>query len=210
MLKLILGVLTGSQRQKTQLEPDNTGVRVWTESEPDRVRTFEEKTVSRSMGVVFSSITVTRELATSRQADFLKRLGHSPDGLDKDEAGLLLTRILRPIDYALSKTFKNIVVLEKEHLRALQVAIAHWHDLSKLPRYGPNCKWDELNAREDDPHRELTKEERIALTDLTFKTIPPQAFLGLTSNGVSRHKKQLDEMIRNNESLCEPPTASQL
>ena len=81
MLKLILGVLTGSQKTEDSARGDNTDVRVWTESEPDRVRTFEEKTVSHSTGVVFSSITVTRELATSRQADFLKRQGHSPDGL---------------------------------------------------------------------------------------------------------------------------------
>ncbi len=101
MLKLILGILTGSQKQKTRLETDNTDIRVRTESEPDRVRRFEEKTASRWMGVVFSSTAVTRELATSRQADFLKRLGHSADGLDKDEPSLLLTRVLRPIDYAL-------------------------------------------------------------------------------------------------------------
>jgi hypothetical protein len=207
MLKLIFGILTGGQEQKIQRESEDPKVRVWTESEPDRVRTFEEETISHSTGIVFSSITVTRELATSRQTDFLKRLGHSADGLDKDEASLLLTRALRPIDYALSKTFKNIVVLEKEHLRALQVAIAHWNYLPKLPRYGPHFNWDELNAREDDPHRELTKEERIALTDIAYKTIPPQAFLSLTSNGVSRHKKQLDEMIRNNESKLESSSA---
>src|SRR5258707_15729468 len=96
-------------------------------------------------------------------------------------------------DYALGKTFKNIIELEKGDLRNLQVAIAHWKYLPQLPRYGPHSKWDELNACQNNPHRELTKEERIALTDIAYSRIPKQSFLRLVSNGVSRYKKQLDE-----------------
>ena len=38
------------------------------------------------------------------------------------EARLFITRILRPVNYLLSKTFKNKEALTKESLRALQIA----------------------------------------------------------------------------------------
>jgi hypothetical protein len=59
---------------------------------------------------------ITCELATSRQAEFLKRLGESAQGLSKDDASLFITRVLRPISYALGKTFKNVVEFEKEEI----------------------------------------------------------------------------------------------
>jgi len=43
---------------------------------------------------------------------------------------------------------------------------------------------------------ELTKEERIALTDLTFKTIPPQAFLRLNIE----RRESAEEATRRNDS----------
>jgi hypothetical protein len=131
---------------------------------------------------------ITRELATSRQAEFLKRLGESAQGLSKDDASLFITRVLRPISYALGKTFKNVVELEKEELKILQVAIAKWSYLPQFPRYGPHCKWDLLI----DPDRGLTRDERIAVTDLAYRTLPNETFRRLISNGVSTHKKQLD------------------
>ena len=180
MFKFIAEFLAGSRKRK---ELSDTDIRIWTEAEADRVRTFEETTLSDSLGIV-----ITRELATSRQAEFLKRLGESAQGLSKDDASLFITRVLRPISYALGKTFKNVAELEKEELLILQVAIAKWSYLPQLPRYGPHCKWDLLI----DPDRALTRDERIAVTDLAYRTLPNEAFRRLISNGVSTHKKQLD------------------
>jgi hypothetical protein len=180
MFKFILGCLAGSRKSK---ESSDTDIRIWTEAEADRVRTFEETTISDSLGIV-----ITRELATSRQVDFLKLLGESAGGLSKDEATLFITRVLRPISYALGKTFKNVIELEKADLKILEVAIAHWQYLPQLPRYGPHSKWDLLI----DPDRGLTKDERIAVTDLAYRTLPNETFCRLISNGVSAHKKQLD------------------
>src|SRR5271165_4904551 len=180
MFKFILEFLNGPRKKK---ESNDTNIRVWTETETDRVRTFEERTVSHS-----PLILITRGLATTRQVDFLKLLGESAGGLSKDEATLSITRVLRPISYALGKTFKNVIELEKADLKILEVAIAHWQYLPQLPRYGPHSKWDLLI----DPDRGLTKDERIAVTDLAYRTLPNETFCRLISNGVSAHKKQLD------------------
>jgi hypothetical protein len=139
-------------------------------------------------------ITGTQELAIDRQERFLRELGFPAEGITKQEATLRLTRILRPIEYALSETFKNVHELEKVHLRALQIALARWEQLRTFPRYGPESTWDQLNAAATvaDPHRRLTKKERQAVTALAFQVLPPDIFRSLVSNGVSKYKQALE------------------
>lgn len=110
-------------------------------------------------------------------------------------APILLTPILQ-IEYALSKTFKNIHMIEKEHRRAIQVVMAHWEYCPHLPRYGLRATWNDLNASDSDPHRPLTKEERVAVTDLAFQLLPQEVFLSLESHGIKKYKDELDERIR--------------
>ena len=193
MLKFILNLFKGSGHQGQK-----STVRRWTETEPNRVRTYEETTELVSSGGISVSISATTELATSRQEDFLFKLGFSQEGLTKGDASYLLDRILRPVDYALRKTFRNIDLLEKEHLRALQVAIVHWEYYPQLPRYGPHATWNDLEASGNDPNRPLTKEERMAITDIAFKVLPPQTFRGLESNGLKKYKGQLDGTLSAN------------
>src|ERR1035441_2901263 len=126
----------------------------WSTHDSERIRTFEETTKIIGGGGMSVSITSTVQFATNRQSDFLTRLGFSCDGLAIRDVMLLITRILRPIDYALKQTFRNVrTVLPKEHLRLLQCAIAHWDYCPRLPRFGPHATWDELVASGNDPHR---------------------------------------------------------
>ena len=190
MLKFILSRLKGVRDESSK-----TTVRRWTEIEPERVRTFEESTQSSSGGGFSVAISTTTELATSRQKDFLEKLGFSGEGLTKGEATYLLDRILRPVNYALSKTFKDTQLLPKEYLRALQIEIVHWDYYTRLPRYGPHATWKDLEASGNDPHRPLTKWERIAITDIAFRALPAGVFLSLKSNGVKQYKAQLDAAV---------------
>jgi hypothetical protein len=146
------------------------------------------------LGGLSVEITGTEELATDRQERFLRELGFPAEGITKHEATLRLTRSLRPIDFALSETFKNAHELEKAHLRALQTALARWERRRTFPRYGPESTWDQLNAAATaaDPHRRLTKTERQAVTDLAFQVLPPAVFRSLLSNGVSKYKQALE------------------
>lgn len=194
MFKFILGLLRGERRN----DNDQTEtVRRWTEQEPNRVRTFEETTQSCAGEGASISISYTHELATSRQIEFLQKLGFSADGLTKGEASTLLDRVLRPVDYALKQTFKNVnVALQKEHLRMFQVTITTWDYCSHLPRFGPNATWAELEASGNDPHRSLTKEEKIAVTDIAFQLLPSDVFLALKSNGIKKYKDVLDEKLK--------------
>lgn len=194
MLKFILNLLKENRGD----DEKNESVRRWTEREPDRVRTFEKTTqVSEGDGVSVA-VSYTRELATSRQIELLQKLGFSADGLAKGEAMLLLDRILRPVDYALKQTFKNVNTnLPKEHLRLLQVTIARWDYCSQLPRFGPHATWAELEASGTDPYRFLTKEEKIAVTEIAFQLLPPEVFLSLKSNGLKKFKDTLDEKLQS-------------
>jgi hypothetical protein len=194
MFKFILGLLRGERRNDNG---QSETVRHWTEQEPDRVRTFEETTQASAGGGVSVSISYTHELATSRQIEFLQKLGFSADGLTKGGASTLLDRILRPVDYALKQTFKNAnVVLQKEHLRMFQVTIARWDYCSQLPRFGPYATWPDLEASGNDPHRSLTKEEKIAITEIALQLVPPEVFLSLKSNGIKKYKDVLDGKLR--------------
>jgi hypothetical protein len=192
MFEFILSLFRRERRNE-----NGVSVRRWTVHEPNRVRTFEETTQAISGSGVSITFTSTDELATSRQIEFLRKLGFPDDKLTKREAMALLDRILRPVDYALSQTFKRVEVeLEKEHLRALQIALVHWDYYSRLPRFGPHATWNELEASGNDPHRALTKEERMAVTDLAFQLLPPQVFISLASNGIKKYKNALDEKHR--------------
>ena len=192
MLRFILSLLKGEHRDR---DGQSKTVRRWTEEEPGRVRTFEETTQVSVGGGVSGSISYTRELATSRQIELLKKLGFSGDGLTNVEASRLLDRILRPVDYALKQTFKNVhSILQKEHLRSLQVAMSRWDYCAQLPRFGPHATWAELE-RSGNPHRTLTKEEKIAVTEIAFQHLPPEMFLSLKSNGIKKYKDQLGERL---------------
>ncbi len=168
----------------------------WKEvDEKGRVRTFLSTERSLQEGVVkLTTVTVT-EYATSHQERFLRQLGFDPAGLDKRAASLLITRILRPISYAISKTFKNRDILEKDDEKVLQVAISQWEYSSSLPRWGPYSSWEDLEAFGDDSHRSLTKEERMRITDIAFSLLPPEVFFKLQSNGVKAYKDQLDRQL---------------
>jgi hypothetical protein len=178
-------------------------VRRWTEKdETGRVHTFEEQTQRSSSGGVSSGITVQYELATSRQLEFLAKLGIASSDLPKmtlGEASTLIDRVLRPVDFALRSAFKDIHALPKEHLRALQIAIANWSYCPQLPRYGPYLTWNDLDAAGPDARRALTKEEKMAVTDLAFQTLAPEVFLSLRSNGIKKYKDRLDEVLRTGE-----------
>jgi hypothetical protein len=78
----------------------------------------------------------------------------------------------------------------------LQVTIVRWDYCSKLPRFGPHATWTDLEASSNDPHRSLTKEEKIAITEIALQLVPPEVFLSLKSNGIKKHKDVLDEKIR--------------
>jgi hypothetical protein len=142
MLRFILKALSNPKAHASTPPPTgetawHSKVQVWTEAEPERLRTFRQTTTSTSLGGLSVEITGTEELATDRQERFLRELGFPAEGITKHEATLRLTRILRPIDFALSETFKNAHELEKAHLRALQIALARWEQLRTFPRYKP-------------------------------------------------------------------------
>src|SRR6266487_1491871 len=99
MFKLILGFLHLFKKGGSASD-NSTKARRWTVREPERIRTFEERTRTSASGGVSVSITGTTELATSRQIEFLQKLGFTGDGLTKGEAIDLLSRILRPVDFA--------------------------------------------------------------------------------------------------------------
>jgi ABC-type antimicrobial peptide transport system ATPase subunit len=119
-------------------------------------RRFRTESHTTKAGPFSFTVTLTTELATLRQIDFLRRLSYDGKELSKDEASLHITRILRPIDYAIRQTFKSAKPV-KEHLRTLQIAISHSEYLNSLSRYGPNSTWHELECCRD-PHVRLTKE----------------------------------------------------
>lgn len=186
----------------TRAEQTKT-VRRWTETdETGRVRTFEEKAERSSSGGVSVGISVQYELATSKQLEFLGKLGITGSDLPSvtiGAASTLIDRVLRPVDFALRSAFKDIHALPKEHLRALQIAISNWSYCPKLPRYGPYSTWNDLDAADPDARRSLTKEERIAVTDLAFQSLAPEVFLSLRSNGLKKYKDRLDEVLRTGE-----------
>ncbi len=172
-----------------------TTTRTWTKEEPERVRTYQQTIHESSGGGCSVSVSLTQELATSRQLEFLRRLGLSGETLTREDASHLIDRALRPIDGALAKTFQNIQILPKEHLRALQIALAHWDYCPKLPGYGPYDSVGNLIHRGHDPYRPLTKNERIAVTDLAVRILPPDLFLSLQSNGIKKYKVKIDEKL---------------
>jgi hypothetical protein len=183
-------------RLQDRREPISPGVQVhrWTQREPNRIRTFEKTTQRSSGGRSYVEISCTRELATSRQIQFLRQLGFNSEGLDLGEARALIDRALRPVNYALSQTFKKVnETLSKEDLRGLQVALAKSELCRHLPRYGPHSTLADLEASGDDPHRRLTKEERMAVTEIAFQVLPSRVFDSLESKGVGRYKAQLGE-----------------
>ncbi|MDA8634415.1 hypothetical protein N9L71_11745 [Verrucomicrobiales bacterium] len=140
------------------------------------------------------------EPITNSQQQFLSQLGIDTRNVEtKREARLFITRILRPVNYLLSKTFKNKEALTKESLRALQVALVKWEYYPNLPRYGPEKSWADLEQEpnyEERHHRPFTKEERISATDIAFQVLPPEQFLALGSMGVKKHKDLLDAQIK--------------
>jgi hypothetical protein len=178
-------------------------IRRWTETdETGRVHTFEEKTDRTSSGGISFGISVQYELATSRQLEFLAKLGVTGNDLPKltiGDASTLIDRVLRPVDFALRSAFKDLQALPKQHLRALQIATANWSYCPQLPRYGPYATWNDLDAAGPDARRPLTKEEKMVVTDLAFQTLAPEAFLSLRSNGIKKYKDRLDEVLRTGE-----------
>jgi hypothetical protein len=128
--------------------------------------------------------------------DVLQELGITSSGSPAVQDPYLLTRILRPICYALRETFKGVTQLERSPLITLQKALLNWDYLPSLPAYGPQSTWQDLEASDKDPHRSLTKEERKGVIDLAYQVLPPDVFLSLMTNGMSRYKKQLDEVVR--------------
>jgi len=109
------------------------------------------------------------------------------------DEGLLLTRVLRPINFAISQTF-TISELSPDDRRKLQVAIAHAPYLQSLPRYGPTSTWDELDAK-GDSEKTLSKELRICVTYTAFQSLSPEVFIALKAKGVSSYKKSLDDYL---------------
>ncbi len=189
---------------KGDTPPEQTKtVRRWTETdEAGSVHTFEEKTERSSSGGISFGISVQCELATNRQLGFLAKLGITGSDLSKmtiGAASTLIDRVLRPVDFALRSAFRDIHALPKEHLGTLQIAIANWSYCPQLPRYGPYSTWNDLDAAGPDARRALTKEEKIAVTDLAFQTLPPEVFLTLRSNGIKKYKDRLDELLRTGE-----------
>jgi hypothetical protein len=116
-----------------------------------------------------------------------------PNGRSAD-----IRRILRPIDHAISKTFKNRSALSEEDEFRLQVALNQWEYLQTLPRYGPWSTWEELGLDRND--RDLTKEERASVTYIAYQNLDPAVFLSLVSNGVKKYKDELDGYARNAKS----------
>ncbi|MGI8966458.1 MAG: hypothetical protein ACR2H1_10290, partial [Limisphaerales bacterium] len=131
-------------------------------------------------------------LTLRHEIDFLEKLGFDPKNQD---ASLLIIRVLRPVNFALSSTFKKISSLPDQGYSLLQIAIAKSEFCHQLPRYGPNSTWNELE------HRPLTKEERMKVTDVAFSCLPPEMFLSLQSNGVKKYKDQLDAKLKEK---CSP------
>ena len=131
------------------------------------------------------------------QIAFLTKAGFHCGDLNREEIGLLYLRVLRPVEYAIRQTFQKVEEIIKNELRPLQFAILAWDYCPHLPRYGPNATWNILMASEVDPHRSLTPEERCSVTDLGAQVLPAEVFLQLCSNGVKRHKDEVDERVRS-------------
>ena len=168
--------------------------RDWEEEDLENHRTRRFKNVTESAESEYGAVRIstTTELATSRQERFLRDLGYDSSDLSKAEAIDLITHILRPIDYALRKTFVT-PSLDKDDLRILQAALSHSEIIKILPRYGPFSLARELD--QDDYNRNFTKEERHRITDIGAEVLPPEAFLRLVSNGVKAYKKVIDKRI---------------
>ena len=129
--------------------------------------------------------------------EFLRELQFSEDDYREAGARLFLNRVLRPVEYAISAAFRNWPTLSTCDLKSLQSALVHWGYCPQLPRYGPHASWDVLNQGTIDPHRPLTKEERMAITDVAFQALSLEAFLSLESNGVKKHKDKLDLLLKS-------------
>lgn len=160
-----------------------------------RKRTETKIVHQESIGGLSLTVTATTELSSEAQIAYLKLIGHEGESLSKQNASFLITRTLRPIGYAISKTFKNASSLEKDQIRALESALAHWEYLPNLPRYGPYSTWEDLEASGHDHHRSLTKEERHQITDIALEVLNAETFLSLVSNGVKKYKDQLDASL---------------
>ena len=179
------------RKGKSQEPPDlPKNVNYTSVEEAERTRYYKTEVDVVDDGLFRTTVTSVNEMATSRQRELLSRLEVSWEGLSKDDATNRITWILRPVDYALGSTFTNLDILEKEHYRNLQVALAKSELVKKLPKYGPNSYAKDIYSEDYD--RRLTKEERHAITDLAMEIVPYTIFKNLISNGVKRYKKQLE------------------
>ena len=144
--------------------------------------------------------TPSREQMDSRaehEIQFLGELGFSASKLaTRETAGQLLMRVLRPLDYAIAQTIDRTAEIPEEHIRKIQIALAHWSYCLHLPRYGPYSAPNEL-VFNNIPYRELTNPERMAVLTLIERVVPPSVFLSLNVNGIESFKCQLDERIRS-------------
>jgi hypothetical protein len=109
-----------------------------------------------------------------------------------DEA-LLLKRVLRPINEAISQTFKTTNISEQDRL-TLQIAIAHSPYLESLPLYGPNSTWDQLNEG-GISNKVMSKDLRMCVAYTAFECLAPDIFIALQAKGISSYKKSLDDYL---------------
>ena len=131
------------------------------------------------------------------QIAFLTEAGFSCGNLSPEEIGFLHVRVLRPVDYAIRQTFQKVEEIIETELRPLRFAILAWDYCPNLPRYGPQATWEVLNAGAVDPGRPLSTGELCAITNLAAQVLPPNVFLALSSNGVKRHKTEVDTRIHS-------------
>ena len=110
-------------------------------------------------------------------SEYLRLLGQVPPvGDDEFFWNLLLSRVLRPVNNAISIVFAgSIENWPPRALHALQAAVAKWPGCNQLPLYGPHISWDEINAA-GPTKRALGPELEAAILEIAHVNLPQEFF----------------------------------
>lgn len=99
-------------------------------------------------------------------------------GRESDEfaLNLLLTRVLRPVNNAISITFTgSLENWPPKLLHTLQATVAKWPGCKQLPLYGPQSAWDDIHAA-GPVKRSLGAELEAAIVEIAHASLPKEFF----------------------------------
>jgi hypothetical protein len=147
--------------------------------------------ISNSERLVVPKEDTQVEPATPTQRNFLSLLGYLPScELGRHEAAQLISRVVRPINFAIVETFtrtlKEWELRDKEHLRTLQTALSNSASITAFPRFGPNVTWSGLR---DEVTDKLTEEQRCEVFELACLVLPSTLVSKLSLRDFRRYPK---------------------